>query len=270
MSDTDTYMQRLLVTDPLSKPVVLSAIQALKIPQGSRGLDIGCGIGTHAMMMAEVVGSTGHVTGIDIEPEFLAYAKRVAEKTGLSETVSFQEGNMNKLPFNDKTFDWAWSVNLVGYHPADPLPPLREMVRVVKPGGTIALLLYSSQMLLPGYPLLEAKLNATSSGIAPFTSKIRPEFHSLRALRWFREVGLGDTKAQTFVGSIQAPMSDDIRNALTALIQMRWVDVQTELSEEDWIEYQRLCRPESPDYILNYPDYYGFFTYSLFCGQVSK
>jgi len=51
MADTDTYMQRLLVTDPLNKPVICSAIQALKLPPEGRGLDIGCGIGTHAMIL---------------------------------------------------------------------------------------------------------------------------------------------------------------------------------------------------------------------------
>jgi ubiquinone/menaquinone biosynthesis C-methylase UbiE len=270
MTDADTYMQRLLVTDPLSKPVVRSAIQALELSPGSRGLDIGCGIGTHAMMIAEAVGSKGHVTGIDIEPKFIAYAKKAAEKAGLSEMVSFQEGDMNKLPFNDKTFNWTWSANLVGYHPADPLPPLKEMVRVVNPGGIVAILLYSSQMLLPGYPLLEAKLNTIPSGIAPFTSGMRPELHGFRALGWFREVDLKDARAQTFVSTIQAPLSDDIHNAMAVLIQMRWVDVQTELSEDDWAEYQRLCKPDSPDFILNHPDYYAFFTYTMFHGQVSK
>jgi ubiquinone/menaquinone biosynthesis C-methylase UbiE len=263
-------MKRLLVFDPLSKPVVCSAIQALGIIPGRRGLDIGCGIGTHAMMMAEAVGSKGHVTGIDIEPKFLAYAKKTAAEADLSDMVSFQEGDMNKLPFNDKTFNWTWSANLVGYRSTDPLPPLKEMVRVVNPGGIVAILIYSSQMLLPGYPLLEAKLNTTASGIAPFISGMRPELHALRALGWFHDVNLEDARAQTFVHTVQAPLSKDIYNAMTALIKMRWVDIKTELSEADWAEYQRLCNPDSPDFILNHPDYYAFFTYTLFHGQVRR
>ncbi len=222
------------------------------------------------MMMTEAVGSKGHVTGIDIEPEFIAYAKKTAAKAGLSDMVSFQEGDMNKLPFNDKTFDWTWSANLVGYRSADPLPPLKEMVRVVNPSGIVAILVFSSQMLLPGYPLLEAKLNTTSSGIAPFTSGMRPELHAFRALSWFREVDLRDVKAQTLVSNVQAPLSYDIYNAMTALIKMRWVNVKTELTEEDWAEYQRLCNPESSDFILHHPDYYAFFTYTMFHGLVSK
>jgi len=270
MTDVDTYIQRLLVFDPLSKPIVCSAIQALKLLPGSRGLDIGCGIGAHTMMMAEAVGSNGHVTGIDIEPKFIAYAKKAATESALSDVVSFQKGNMNKLPFNDKSFNWTWSSNLVGYSASDPLPPLKEMVRVVNPGGIVALLIYSFQMLLPGYPLLEAKLNTTSSGIAPFINGMKPEFHHFRALSWFRKLDLRDARAQAFVRTIQAPLSNDIHDAMTALIKMRWVDVKTELGEADWAEYQRLCNPDSPDFILNHPDYYAFFTYTLFHGRVSR
>ncbi|KAF5417604.1 MAG: hypothetical protein C5S48_00115 [Candidatus Methanogaster sp.] len=59
-----------------------------------------------------------------------------------------------------------------------------------------------------------------------------------------------------------------MRSALAALIEMRWVDVEAELSEGDWAEYQRLCLAESPDFILDLPDYYAFYTYSMFRGRV--
>ncbi|GAG01114.1 unnamed protein product, partial [marine sediment metagenome] len=193
-----------------------------------------------------------------------------AEKSSLSEHVSFQQGDVNSLPFDDDTFDWAWSANCVGYHPAEPLPLLRELTRVVKPGGSVAILAWSSQQLLPGYPLLEARLNATSAGIAPFVKGKRPELHFLRALGWFREAGLEEPMAQTFVGDAHAPLSDDMRGALMALLEMRWPGVQSEVTPEDWAEYQRLCQPESPGFILDLPDYYAFFTYSMFRGKVAK
>jgi len=58
------------------------------------------------------------------------------------------------------------------------------------------------------------------------------------------------------------------RSALTAIFEIRWGDVGAELSEEDWVEYQRLCLAESPDFILDLPDYYTFFTYLMFRGRV--
>jgi len=76
----------------------------------------------------------------------------------------------------------------------------------------------------------------------------------LRALGWFRDAGLEDAKAQTFAGDAHAPLSDSIRDALIALFEMRGPGVQSELTGEDWAEYQRLCQPESPDFIVNLPD----------------
>jgi SAM-dependent methyltransferase len=270
MPNADTYAHKLRLSDFLREPAIQSAIRALQLPRGSRGLDAGCGIGSHTLLLAEAVGSAGHVTGLDLSPEFLARARETAEKHGLAGQVSFQQGDVNRLPFDDDTFDWAWSVDCVGFIPTQPVSLLKGLARVVKPGGSVAILLWSSQMLLPGYPLLEARLNATSLGIAPFAKGKRPESHFLRALGWFREAGLEETAARTFVGDAHAPLSDDARSAMISLIQMRWGEPQSELSPEDWREYQRVCQPGSPDFILDLPDYYAFFTYSMFHGKVAK
>jgi demethylmenaquinone methyltransferase/2-methoxy-6-polyprenyl-1,4-benzoquinol methylase len=162
----------------------------------------------------------------------------------------------------------VWSANCAGYAPGEPLPLLKELARVVKPGGSVIILAWSSQQLLPGYPVLKAHLNATSSGIAPFAEGAAPELHFPRMMGWFRRAGMEEVTARTFAGDVCAPLSDEIRSALAALIEMRWVDVEAELSEEDWVECQRLCMPESPDFILNLTDYYAFYTYSMFRGRV--
>jgi demethylmenaquinone methyltransferase/2-methoxy-6-polyprenyl-1,4-benzoquinol methylase len=87
-SDTDRYIQRLLVTNPLREPVHRSAIQALQLPVGSRGLDAGCGIGLQTVLLAEAVGSAGHITGLDLSPEFLLDAEEIVRKSGLSKQIS--------------------------------------------------------------------------------------------------------------------------------------------------------------------------------------
>lgn len=257
------------VTYPLREPVIRSAIQALSLPLASRGIDAGCGIGLPAMLLAEAVGPAGHVTGLDLSPALLAHARRIVEEAGLSNRIAFKEGNVAELPFDDDTFDWAWSVDCVGYLPLEPLALLLELARVVRPGGLVAILAWSSETLLPGYPALEARLGATSMGIAPFARGMKPESHFLRALGWFHKAGLEDPIARTFVGDVHAPLTGDMRRALAALIEMRWPGAREELSSEEWENYRHLCLPESPDYILNQPDYYAFFTYTMFSGLVA-
>lgn len=270
MTDKKKYIQQLLISNPLREPVIQSVIQELGLPLGSHGLDAGCGIGLQALLLAEAVGPEGHVTGLDLCLEFIARAKDIVEQSGLSERISFKEGNLNNLPFDNDTFDWIWSADSAGYHAEDHLFLMKELTRVVRPGGTVSILFWSSQQLLPGYPLLEARLNATSAGIAPFVNGNKPESHIMRALGWFRDAGLEELRARTFVGDAHAPFSDEIRDALTILFPMRWNDAQPEVLQEDWEQYQRLCLPESPDFILNLPDYYAYFTYSLFHGRVVK
>ena len=233
-------------------------------------MDAGCGIGLPTLLLAQAIGPGGHITGLDLCPEFLVRARQIVEKAGLSERITFQEGDVWQLPFHDDTFDWAWSVDCVGYAPLEPLPLVKELVRVVKPGGCVAVLAWSSQLLLPGYPLLEAHLNATSSGIAPFATDRRPESHFLRALGWFCDAGLEELTAHTFAGNAHAPLTDELRSALVALFEMRWTGVEPELAPEDRAEYRRLCLSESPSFVVDHTDYYAFFTYSMFRGRVAR
>ncbi len=168
-------------------------------------------------------------------------------------------------------FDWVWNVDtLWPVGGKDPRPLVNELVRVAKPGGITALLFWSSQKLLPGYPLLEARLNATYAANFPYTDGVKPELHILRALRWLREAGVEEAKVRTFVADVQAPLDGAARKALTASFQMFWGKAEAEVTPEDWAEFQRLCQPASPDFILNLPDYYAFITYSLFYGKAVK
>jgi demethylmenaquinone methyltransferase / 2-methoxy-6-polyprenyl-1,4-benzoquinol methylase len=266
---TNQYARMLTISNPLREPVFRSAIRKLNLPLGSRGLDAGCGIGLQTILLSEAVGPSGLITGLDRSGDFLAHARELSRKTRLSERISFREGDVRKLPFEDDTFDWVWSADCVGYAPMEPLSLVKELVRVVRPGGSVAILAWSFERLLPGYPLLEAHLNATTSGIAPFIQGTNPNRHFLRALGWFHKAGLEETAVQTFVGDARAPLSEDLRASLVVLFHMRWSGVEEELPNSYKQDYKRLCLSESPDFIVDLNDYYAFITYTMFSGTVA-
>ena len=277
MPDDDSYARMLRLSDLWRGPSLRAAIESLKLPEGSRGLDAGCGIGRHTLWLAEAVGPTGHVTGLDLSADFVARGRTEAERAGLSERASFVQGDVNRLPFDDDRFDWLWSADTIylgpgeeGYAAEEPLPLIRELARVVKPGGWIHLVYCAAQNLLPGYPLLEARLNAASAEAEPFVRRNRPERHCLRALEWLRGAGLETPTLDAVANAVQAPLDDDLRSALTGLLTWRWgADPESKLSPEQAAEYRRLCRPESDDFILDLPHYSTFFTCSIFRGTVA-
>ncbi|MBN1272380.1 MAG: class I SAM-dependent methyltransferase [Candidatus Aminicenantes bacterium] len=261
---TEEYIKKLTVTDPLRESLLHRVITDLEISPGSRGLDAGCGIGSQCLLLAEAVQKNGQVTGLDINPAFLDYARLRVRSTGLSGRINFKEGDIHALPFERESFDWLWSADCAGYREPNPLPLVQELIRVVKPGGFIALLYYSSQMFFPGYPFLEAKLNAVFPRSTPFNSEMLPESHCLRTAGWFRSAGLVNIRSETFSRTLQSPLEDNIRLGMLAMFEMLWEKNKNKLSGEDRKLYEHLTRPDSPGFILNLPDYYGFFTYSLF------
>lgn len=268
MSSATTYIENALTAEPLREPVLRAVIGSLQLGPGSKGLDAGCGIGLQARLLADAVGLNGRITGIDIDSSQVAFAQDYAQREGYADRVSFCPGDVSRLPFADDTFDWVWSADCIGYPVAELAPLLQELIRVVKPGGSVNILAWSSQQLLPGYPFLEARLNATCSAYLPYMRGTDPELNFLRAPRWFREAGLAEVQAQTFAGDVQAPLSSGERAALISVFEMLWGERQPEVSADDWEAYRRLCVPGSPDFILDIPDYYAFFTYTLVRGKV--
>src|ERR1700694_1584087 len=75
-----------------------------RLAPGERVLDLGCGAGTDSLVAAQMVGPQGRVTGIDMTPEMLAKARQAAAELG-NDNVEFVEGEAERLPFPDESFD---------------------------------------------------------------------------------------------------------------------------------------------------------------------
>lgn len=112
------------------RPVGEQAIEMMAIPDRARVLDVGCGSGWATRLMAEKA-STGRVVGIDIADEMIKLAQETS--TAFS-NVEFQVASAQKLPFSDGEFTHAFSMESLYYY-ADLLAALREIKRVLEPGG---------------------------------------------------------------------------------------------------------------------------------------
>jgi demethylmenaquinone methyltransferase/2-methoxy-6-polyprenyl-1,4-benzoquinol methylase len=100
---------------------------------GGSALDVACGSGKLTARLAKITGPQGRVVGLDFSPEMLAIARR--DHPG----IEFLEGDALNLPFEDATFD-ASTIAFGLRNLADPVKGLREMLRVVKPGGRAVVL----------------------------------------------------------------------------------------------------------------------------------
>jgi ubiquinone/menaquinone biosynthesis C-methylase UbiE len=101
---------------------------------GMRLLDVGCGAGGITLSLAERV-APGEVVGVEIAPSEVAVARAAAAERGLP-NACFVVGSAYALPVPDGSFDAALACNTLE-HLAEPLRALREMRRVLKPGGVV-------------------------------------------------------------------------------------------------------------------------------------
>ena len=106
-----------------------------RLEAGERVLDLGSGAGTDSLIAAQMVGDGGSVTGIDMTPAMLAKARVAAAEMGLSH-VEFVEGEAERLPFADESFDVVVSNGVIDLIP-DKDAVFAELNRVLVPGGRI-------------------------------------------------------------------------------------------------------------------------------------
>jgi len=106
-----------------------------RLRPGERVLDVGSGAGTDSLVAALQVGPEGTVTGIDMTPEMLEKARAGAAELGL-ENVTFVDGEAERLPFGDASFDVVISNGVIDLIP-DKDAVLSELHRILVPGGRL-------------------------------------------------------------------------------------------------------------------------------------
>lgn len=120
---------------PSLLPVTNRLIQLAGIPKGSKVLDIACGDGTLAL--AAATAGAAEVTAADLAPSFGPIIETTAQEMGMKDRLSFQECDIERLPFEDRQFDVVLCQFGLMFAP-NRKSALREIYRTLKPQGTFA------------------------------------------------------------------------------------------------------------------------------------
>jgi len=265
----DEYVDHLVKITRLTRGVVREAIDEIAPEPGSVGVDLGCGIGVDSLLLAAAVGDGGRVIGLDPSSRMLEAARASAVGSGHTQTVEFCEGSIDRLPFDDSSVDWIWCKDVFWPMPGvvgDPVAALGELRRVLRPGGKVALLYWTSQTLLAGYPRLEALLGMHLVESMPYLGGVPPEQHFLRAAGWMRQAGFVDLRTRALGAGHLGPMDQATQDSMSCLFNMFFGEMEARLSGDDWAQLRRITEPGSPDYLPRREDYSCLLTYSLFIG----
>jgi ubiquinone/menaquinone biosynthesis C-methylase UbiE len=129
-----------------------AAFMVSRLDRGSILLDFGCGPGSITVDLAHRLGPSGMAIGLDASGDVL----NVASRDSAAPNVSYVQGSVYHLPFSDGTFDVAYGHQVL-QHLGDPVAALREVLRVLRRGGVVAVrdADYGSMTHHPHYPDLD-------------------------------------------------------------------------------------------------------------------
>lgn len=168
----------------------------LAIGAGARVLDLGCGPGMDTIPLARIVGDEGEVIGVDIDDDMIRQADQYARREQLQDRIQHLVGSAGALPFADAGFDACRAERLFQVLP-DSLAPaavLKELVRVLKPGGRIVLL--DADWATASVDFADAELERRVIGF--FARRMRPNgFAGRQFFKLLLDAGLADIRVES-------------------------------------------------------------------------
>ena len=169
-----------------SKSMMLAA---LALQPGQRALDLGCGLGDDVFAMAERVGTSGQVIGIDISEAMIEEARR---RTPFGTPVEFHVGDTRKLEFPTGHFDAVRAERLL-MHVPEATAALGEMVRVTRPGGCLCVFDFDWD----SFAIDSAAKEVTRGVVLSFSDRFKNGWIGRQLPRMFRECGVRDVRVET-------------------------------------------------------------------------
>ncbi|HLK50707.1 MAG TPA: methyltransferase domain-containing protein [Bryobacteraceae bacterium] len=190
-------------------PVTQALIDDAQIENGRCVLDVATGPGEPALGIAAVVGPGGRVAGIDPIPEMVAAARRAANRSGFGNT-QFEVAFADDLPFASDSFDAVVSRFGIMFTQS-PVDAVREMLRVLKPDGKLALAVWH---LAESNPFFHALSRAIERYVeAPLPEPDAPDAFRFavrgKLQRVLRDAGATGSSERLLRFSIEAPLSEE-------------------------------------------------------------
>lgn len=267
---------RLRLSDRFYASVDRQIAMWLDLAPGSRILDAGCGGGGMTRLLAEAVGPGGQVVGLDTNPELLEFVRAELAGTDLAERVHLQEGDMRNLPFEAGEFDLVWSSRAVHGLP-DQLVGLRELARVVRPGGRLVIREGGiPPQFLPfdvglGEPGLSARLQmARSQWFANWRSSWPDAIaYPFGWTHMLREAGLSQIRPKSFLHEFSSPLEAYQKEYLEFWLSHNLHDEASQklLAVEDTQALAQLLDPVGPHYVFDRDDLHAILVETIYVGQ---
>jgi ubiquinone/menaquinone biosynthesis C-methylase UbiE len=193
----------------------------LGLKPGQSFVDFGCASGEVVREAARVSGS-GKVVGLDGDPNMLETARKESDRLGLSniEYMQARIGGPGSTKLPDSTFDHAWTRFFLEYQ-KDPLQVIKEMARVVKPGGHVSLLDLDGNCVwhYPLAPELKRELNEVINDLATtgFDPFIGSKLHSYATAAGLSNVLQTIEPYHRVLGKPDEEIADQWRRKITGL-----------------------------------------------------
>ena len=180
-------------------------VELATLQQGERVLDLACGTGVVARLAAPKVGPTGQVTGLDLNAEMLAVARALPPSSGAS--ITWVEGSAMAMDLPDASFDIILCQQGFQFFPNKPAA-LREMHRVLVPGGRVVLSVWGKTIDPYGLALAEAveRHVGTEAATRVRAPRVVPEAEELSRLlvdAGFREVHIRSSRMRIRLPSLE-------------------------------------------------------------------
>ncbi|MFZ4658669.1 MAG: class I SAM-dependent methyltransferase [Caldilineaceae bacterium] len=233
-------------------------------------LDAACGNGSFLPLLTELVGAAGQISAIDLAPENVQVVEGRARQSGWPAPVVAQAGSILALPYADQSFDAVWCANTTQYLSDEELAVmLKEFRRVVRPGGLIAIKEYDMTALQfqPLAPTLIFHLQETLAAAGD-----RQSHGTLRAIQlpqWLRSAGLVDLRQKPTLMLRLPPLREVEKQLFRDYLRFCYLRAQKiTLPAGESQTWQALADVDSPDHILNHPDFQYRAIQTVFVGIV--